>query len=644
MTQPVITPFAISKFATGLLLLVVASYLPGLGGEYVFDDFTNIVENTALRPTDITWDTLAAAAMSADAGPLKRPIPSLTFLANFELFGVNPLSHKVTNLVIHLCNVWLVFVLLRRLLAHAGFSIRRAIGVAGITASLWAIHPINLTAVLYIVQRMASLAALFMLLAMLSYAKAREATIHQRGGAALGWLGVVIFAALGAMSKENALLLPCFLALIECCIYRFERAAWLKWIYGGGILLTALLAWYLLGPLQYFANAYLARPFTMLERVLTEARIVTFYLKLIVLPNPTEMALLHSDWKVSHSLWSPPSTILANAFWVTLVAAAVMSARRHPLFAFSVGWFIAGHLLESTVVPLDLIYEHRNYVPSIGVLLLISVCLSGLCARAPHLKPLLVGGIIIVLGAMTLYRSWQWGDPFTLALTEARHNPTSGRARYEMGRLYFKLYGINKRPELLEKVRHELKAAVEYGEEDFHPLAALINSYLIAHEPVPEEIVLALENELRVKTPSARRLDGLAVMVNCQLHSKCPVNPAVVIRAFGAMLENPRLSPRLKSRMLEWMTLYYSNVLVDYAAAQRIMEDAVQLQPKNWSYRLRVLELEVIQGNWEDARTLADQLDPVMNDRWRRISEKTLTSRFDKLVAQIESHDSGNAD
>jgi hypothetical protein len=371
--------------------------------------------------------------------------------------------------------------------------------------------------------------------------------------------------------------------------------------------------------------------------------VLVFYLGQILLPNPTDMALLHSDWVLSKSWWAPRTTAAAACFWLLAIGGSLACLKRHPVILFGVGWYLIGHLLESSFVPLDLLYEHRNYLPSIGILVLGGFALRTLVGRHPAAGGLVAGGIIAILCAMTTYRSWQWSEPFTLALTEARHNPTSARARYEYGRRHYQLFLTEGRPDLLATTRQELRAAIEYGDEDFNPLVALINTYIAAHEPVPEDLVRAYEQELRQGLLNDRRLEGIYVAIKCQIKKSCPRTPGIVFRAVSAALANPRLTPKLKAKMLEWLAIYYANGLGDVAAARTVMEDAVATQPDTWSYRLRLLEVQVLQHDRSAATQELKRLEPVVTP-WMRLAEPALTTRYDAMRKKLKRHPAADVD
>ena len=179
------------------LLATVLLYFPGLRGSYAFDDFPNIVDNTALHVDTLDASAWTAAIWASPASDLQRPLASLSFALNFYFTGLDPLPMKVTNLAIHLLNGCLLFVLLLRIirmlpssrLEHAANG-RRGDWLALLVAGIWLLHPINLTAVLFVVQRMESLAQTFVLLGLLLYLEARARQLrNQRGSTWRLWFG-----------------------------------------------------------------------------------------------------------------------------------------------------------------------------------------------------------------------------------------------------------------------------------------------------------------------------------------------------------------------------------------------------------------------------------------------------------------------
>ncbi len=435
------------------LALVALAYLPGLRGPFVFDDYPNILNNPPVALTQLAPQALRAAAFSNNSGPLGRPLAALSFgIDHYRAGGFYPLAFKLTNLVIHLLNVLLVYALAGRLARRLGAA-ETASTIAIFCALLWGLHPLQLTSVLYVVQRMTSLSALCMLAGTLLWLVGRERlAARRRGGLATMIAGLALGMGLGALAKENALLLPLYLGVIELCLWRRDSAATTRdggRVATGWFFTTTLLAPLLVGLVLFawqpglLLDGYAGRPFTLIERLLTEARVLWFYVSLILLPTPERLGLYHDDIAVSTGLLAPWTTLAALAGWLIVLLAAWLLRRRAPALAFGALWFLAGHALESTVVPLEIAHEHRNYLPSFG-LLFAAVYGMAHFARSTRRGRLygalgLVAAAAFAFGTFGRAASWHSDDIIIEALY--RHHPQSASAQQMMGELMLKRYG-----------------------------------------------------------------------------------------------------------------------------------------------------------------------------------------------------------
>ena len=326
-------------------------YWPGLQGQFFFDDLPNILSVEAIRLNNLSLQSLGDLWASNSAGPLGRPIAQLTFGINYYFSGLDPFIFKLTNLAIHAVNGALVFVLALRIFASIQPSPdwRKPL-FAAVLAAVWSLHPIQLLPVLHVVQRMTSLSALFLLLALLC---------HLRGRASGGWTGFAwlclgwgMFWPLSFMSKETGLLFPVFVLAWELVIRRVETGGLDRFARVFSVLAAvglALMAAYLLSPLaEWLLAGYGLRNFSLTERVLTEGRVLWFYIGLILFPRLEAFGLFHDDIPVSASLLVPWTTLPA-LFGLAVVAWLAWWARaRMPLVSFGLVWFLIGHAMEST--------------------------------------------------------------------------------------------------------------------------------------------------------------------------------------------------------------------------------------------------------------------------------------------------------
>ncbi len=444
--------YATLAFFLGIMLVVVI-YLPGVSGPYVFDDAPNLLDNDYIKIKNLDSQSLYDAAFVMNAGPLRRPVSMLTFTLNYYFAGnlKDPTPLKATNIAIHAVNTILVFLFLRLVFNRLSTvyadrwawlsqkPIRLAL-LAGGTALLWAVAPIQLTSVLYVVQRMTSLSALFTFMALIFYMKGRLALIAGQayGKWALG-LGMTVSFALAMLSKENAAVFPLLILLLEVTLFPNE-SPWRFWgrlsdgrkrllLAAVIIMVSAISA----GIIHHALTSYGSRPFTPMERVLTEARVLWLYLYLILVPNTTQFGLNHDDIELSTSLLSPWTTLPALLGILTLIALGVAYWRKSPLLGLGILWFFTGHVLESSIFALEIAHEHRNYLPSLGVFLVVVYLFNEIRHRGYGKCWYILALFATVFVGVTALRSSQWSDAYTFGKFEALHHPNSARAHTYLG-------------------------------------------------------------------------------------------------------------------------------------------------------------------------------------------------------------------
>jgi hypothetical protein len=416
-----------------LLTVVFAVYWPGIFGDFIFDDVPNIVNNPSLRAFDGSLQSLIAAATSGNSSPLGRPLSMATFAINFYIFGDSPYSFKLTNLAIHIANAVLIFVLARllsRRLSGDTDTVRSLLPVLWIT-SAWALHPINLTPVLFVVQRMTSLSALFMLTALTLYLHARSTKGATRVTAIA--LSLLLCWPAAVLSKETGLVLPIYIFLIEWLLLGAFRQISRKVKWTVVLATTCALIGVFCTKWDFITAGYAVRNFDLAERLLTEARVLWFYVRQVFLPTPEIFGLFHDDIAISRGLLTPSTTLLAIIAWLIAVGLALRQRARRPLFAFGVLWFLASHAMESSILPLEIAYEHRNYLAFFGVFVWLASLLFSESKisrwRIPRLC--LAASFVLFCGLLTSLRSLQWGDEFQRSQIEVADHPASARANYQ---------------------------------------------------------------------------------------------------------------------------------------------------------------------------------------------------------------------
>jgi hypothetical protein len=373
----------------------------------------------------------------------------LSFAFDYWRHGsLDPITFKATNLFIHGLTTVFLALFLRRLLELAHWPPRRAAVGALLLALAWAVHPIQVSAVLYVVQRMQTLVTLFMVLALWAYLGLRRAQIEGRRGWPHG-LAAALFWLLGLASKEDAALLPAYALALELTVLRFSaaepwRAHSLRRAYWALTLLGLALYMFWVLPTYWSWEAYPGRDFNSLERLLTQCRVLVMYLGQILWPWPTQIPFNYDTFVVSRGLLQPPMTLASLTLLLVLLGWAWRWRHRRPVFAFGVMLFFAGHFITSNIIGLELVFEHRNHLPSIGVVLAVGDLLLMAAQRWPLHSTARGAGVAVLLGTLAVaggLRAHAWGDPIRLAEYNVRINPDSPRAWLALGGAWFDLAG-----------------------------------------------------------------------------------------------------------------------------------------------------------------------------------------------------------
>ncbi len=569
------------------VLLTGAIYSPGLSGPFVFDDYSNILRNPKLAITDLDFSAVKKLLFSGRAGPSGRPISMLSFGIEGYLHAFDVTAMKRLNLAIHLINGLLVFTLIRRLLEiHAEVNriqTKQTDSIAVVVAIVWMVHPVLLTSVLYVVQRMTSLSALFVFAGLLCFLRARQ---DQMRGVSHGILEFAGFAACGVLSvlcKENGALLPLYALIIELTILRFRvRCAFDRYLLRLFYVITVLIpltaiAVFLVSHPDWMRFGEVGRGFTVEQRLLTQARVLFFYIRLLFLPAAGELALYYDDIQISRNIFDPATTLLSVLGLLSIVCFAVINRRRWPMLSFAVLWFLAAHAMESTFILLELVHPHRNYVAYVGPLIALFWLLFGF----KHVRPAIVRGAVVVVitafSATTLARVTQWADIFTLAKYEVYHRPQSARANYEMGRAYFLASRLNISPdEHLQNADKYFRRAGVLNPRSVGPIIGRIMVMCTQNKIVPSTLLKEIFDR-QAKHPVVFTETGYYQAVLASYYSgECGIEPDQLVALLGSAITHTGGST--KARFLLFLGTFYLH-LNDPLASSAVLQDAIALNP-----------------------------------------------------------------
>lgn len=419
------------------VITAVAVYWAGLTGPFIFDDTENLAAIEGWLTGRNTWQYAVFGEQSLF---LARPLAMASFLLNASVGGMDTFYFKLGNLVVHLICGWLIWKVMRTVLAEDPRLGANADLAATVIAALWLLHPLHASTVLYAIQRMAQLSTLFVLACVWVYLVARrQLAAGQIKPAVLKlFLLFPLLMTAGMLSKQNAAVAPALCLVFEVAYFiKQPRPHYALQIFFGLFLALPALALVALLAVQpeRILIGYADYDFGLAERLMSQSRALVDYLGQLLFPRGPLMGLYTDDFVKSTSLLSPPSTLLSLLALVTISGAAIAMYRRAPSI-FS-GWFffLVAHSIESSFLPLDLYFEHRNYLPSAG-LLLSAVGLCGLLGRnvpahvftSQRLAVLTAVGLAVVFAFGTLGRASVWQDRQSLVDQGYRQHPGSLRA------------------------------------------------------------------------------------------------------------------------------------------------------------------------------------------------------------------------
>jgi Tfp pilus assembly protein PilF len=452
---------------TVLAILLLIIYGNSFTCSWHFDDVANITGNTAIHLKTLSWNETKRLLLSGHLGAhaSARPLAYLSFGLNYFFGGLDVFGYHLVNLSIHFVASLFLFFFIRnaaRLELHDKTEDPRVYHVALLSAVLWAVHPIQTQAVTYIVQRMTSLAGMFTIMSLYFYLKARTSLSNVR--AALSFTACLLTFLMALGSKENGLLLLLSLALCEALLIK-GPPSWTpakKWALFIGVIGTGAVMgflWVALTKGDIFSALFAGydhRPFTLWQRVLTESRVVLFYLSLMLYPMPDRLSLVHG-FQISTSLLNPVSTLLSVLSILGIVGLLVVMAKKHPLLSFCFLFFFVNHLMESTLLPLELVYEHRNYIPSMLFFVPFAMGFCFLLERFQAKRGMRVA--LCLFGAFTLMgfahaayeRNLVWKTPETLWFDTLKKAPLESRVRHNLGSVYQDRSQLDKAKEEYEK-------------------------------------------------------------------------------------------------------------------------------------------------------------------------------------------------
>ena len=616
-----------SLIAIGFVL-----YYPALSGGFMMDD-ENSLSKLRVFNGEITLEKLMWYLGSAKTGPLYRPISVLSFLFDGTNWPVEAHSFKLTNLIIHLTNGFLLFFLLLGVFSQSKKYKNDALFIAFVTTSLWLFHPFLVSTVMYVVQRMVLLSAFFILLGLNLYLKGRaiyEKNPNKKSVFYLA-LGMFVMPALSVLSKENGVLLVYFIALVELFICQkflgykqLSKNVRVFIIY----LPVSLLTLALLYKIPSFLESYRLRLFTLDERLLSQLRAITTYLYHIFVPKYFTQGVYTDSFPVSTGLFEPITTLYSLLLISLLLAVAWIKKNSLPLLSFSIFFFFIAHSMESSVIPLELYFEHRNYIPMMFIFVPLVLGLNWM-KNQKNIYLIITLFIVIFVGFNTYLRTKIWGNNFRLHLLTMNKYPDSVRARILTIIEYQKKGDVKKVFKLLEdgiKLTNSLDLK-------FNQLNLLCNYHLLKREYID-----LLTNDVHQSKLGRNQIVSYGQLVYNLLDNKCGIENNfdaafqlvnyLEINSFETSQDKKPLTYFFKAKLAfasenypETKNLFTKSFKInhDYSNLFLIIDDFIKLKKYSYAKELYIIGLKQYEVDfkysidWFDYRKKFNELERKLN-------------------------------
>ena len=597
-----------------LTLISAIVYFPALQGGFYHDDIPNLVYNDKVKIDELTVENVYQASVSSDASILKRPISMASFALNYYFFGEDPFSFKLTNLVLHVITSLLVFIFIFKItiLAAPDNSTRNnAIFFASAIALIWAIHPLHVSTVAYIVQRMAILATMFSLLSIVFYIYGRINLKNNKSQGITYLATSAIFVILGVFCKENAILAPLLILLIELTLFRnYAEKNFIKLSGLNRFLLIftaisfAAFIFYFPQINKYFIDWYNTRDFSLEERLFTQARIIWHYIGWYIFPNIQDLGMYHDDIPLSSSILNPPTTILSIVGLILTLVVAIKCFKKYPLISLGIGWFFVGHLLESSILPLEIVYEHRNYLPAIGLILAAAEACRILFSQFEKVAKLRMLGLfvlVMVLSIITFTRATQWTDPLSFAYFEVQHHPESVRANHALGMAFRQLVLAGESKYTNEAYKHLAKAAT-LKSEYIHSEAALMKLSHETGKSISPNLINSINNKVANVALNNYHAGIIQDLVRCD-SQQC----LLPLDACELIIESALSNPRIHHSKLTHSTILSAKATMilerggDRNIAENLFLEAIKISPHKTQYYVDYVNLLLLMNRPNEA-------------------------------------------
>ncbi len=627
--------FALLALLAALLLVYSNSFTTS----WHFDDFDNIVNNSHVHMKSFSWHEVQKSFRHVAMSRIGRPLAYFSFALNYYVGGLDVFGYHVVNFAIHYCTAVLLFCFLLGILTLPvlrGRYEENRYAVALLATFFWALSPLQVTAVTYIVQRMASLCTLFYLGAMYCYLLGRT---EGRRARAYGFYGLCALSGmLSLASKQNGVTLPIALFLLDLFLIQgATRENTVRSLKYAIIPMLAILgaAIFFFGP-SLLLGDYSVRPFTLGQRLLTQPRVILSYVSLLLYPVTSRLMLVH-DVDPSTGLLEPWTTLPAMALLFGGVLFAVIRAERYPLLAFSILFFLLNHAVEGSFTALELMFEHRNYLPSMLFFLPLAILLVRALEVFPQagvLRPAVGGVIALALfssGHTTYYRNLIFHNEYTLWMDNMKKAPNVAIPYGALGRHLYEEGLPEMALPLIEKALSNRKVGnlLEYA------VYRTNKGWILFSMGRVEDGSREFQEALRILPGAGEPLVGMALVM-----LRMGDTGAALLYAEEATRKRPDFVPGLNALSLVLLKRGDADRAIETATHSLSLSDPSRVQPLSVLGAASMLkgDLRAAAIHWERYRASKprDTLSLLaLVEIYDRLGERT---KRDRIIAEITAH------
>lgn len=598
-----------NKFAIAYILTIVSLilyvYWPGLHGPFILDDLPTI---DVAKIQSLSLKQLIEVSFANETGPLGRPLSIASFALSDYFLGSSPFAFKSVNLILHLMIFFLVLTFSYLVVLFTPAK-RFALIISLLTATIWVSHPLLLSTVLYAVQRMTQLSAFFVLLGVNSYLYGRLRLILSKpypyAYIANAWL---ICFPLAVLSKETGILFPWYILCLEYFILKFRAPKHallikkLNYTVSTALLFTALV--YYKVNLDKFLALFADKGITVFDRLLTQVKALVFYLQQIILPNITKLSLYHDDFQVSTKITL--EVAMCALLLASLVFCIYVFRRKQPIIAFGLAWFFISQAIESTIIPLEMVFEHRVYIGICGILLIPSYYFIyyfyKLKTSIRYLTGILVSFIILLNMQITFTLSKIWSSNEKFLEMTAFYHPNSPRTHIELANYFL----------MKEKYQDAfIELDIAQNLEPHNAGIALHKILILCRAThIPDIFYIDAYHRIKKSTISPYVLLVLDQMVENMFQQQCnSVDKSRILSIIRLALENPFLDykPRYKAMLLHLESGLH---VLENNIPQSIvlLSKSYEANPKQIDPLIQKAYLELKHGMINDAHNTINQI------------------------------------